>query len=302
MNEEQSVRISADQGLESIGKSPYLAIRDGDFEKRQRRSSVLVAFGMFCGIAAVMMFTTETSKIEKRGRLMPSPSLDRGESVVGPKLMTERDLVNVIKRPRVDSSALGKIRVVRLRSISLIPVGSEMAATLESGATDGIVKAKLTRPLIVDGEPIVPEGAVLFGKGKSGDERLNVEFKKVIFPSGETFSIRAQAFDASDKIFGLKGAIVGRRTQKMVGAMAFGFLGGMADGLQDTSGSSVFSGKRPSVRDSALSGASKAALDQSQLYLDELKKSPNVIEVKAGTAIVVITDEPKPKEEHYETK
>lgn len=302
MSDEKSVQIAADQGLESIGKSSYLAIRDSDYEKRQRRSSILVAVGMFCGIGAVMMFTAKTTRLAKRGTPMPAPGINREDSILSPKLMTERDLTNMIRRPRVDSSALGKIKVVSLRSISAIPIGSEMQAVLESGATDGIVKAKLTGPLIVDGEPVVPEGAVLFGKGKSGDERLSVEFKKVIFPSGETFPIRAQAFDVSDKILGLKGAIVGRRTQKMMGAMAFGFLGGMADGLQDTSGSSLFSGKRPSVRDGALAGASKAALDQSQLYLEELKKSPNVVEVKAGTAIVVITDEPKTKEDLYETK
>lgn len=302
MIEEKSVDIKPDQGIESLGKEGFLAARDSDYERRGARASILVAIGLFCGIAAVMMFTSKVVKREKQGKAMPSPSVDRPDSVVSPKLLTERDLVNVIRKPRVDGSVLGKIKVVSLRSISAIPIGSEMKAVLESGATDGIVKAKLETPLIVDGEPVVPQGAVLFGKGKSGEERLLVEFKKVIFPTGEAFPIRAQAFDVSDKILGLKGAIIGTRTKKMAGAMAFGFLGGMADGLQDTSGSSLFAAKRPSMRGAALAGASKAALDQSQLYIEELKKSPNVIEVKAGTSIVVIIDEPKSKEESYETK
>ena len=55
--------------------------------------------------------------------------------------------------------------------------------------------------------------------------------------------------------------------------------------------------RRPTARDAALAGASKAALDQSQAYLEEMKKSPNIIEVKAGTEISVMTDEPKQKRE-----
>ena len=174
-----------------------------------------------------------------------------------------------------------------------------MKAILTSGATDGIVKAVLTNPLLVDGEPALPERTVFFGKGKSGDARLFVEFTKVIFPTGESFPIRAQALDLSDQILGLKGAIVGTKTKKMAGAVAFGLVGGMTAGLQDTSGS-FFNSRRPTLRDGALAGASKASLDQSQIYLDEMKKSPNVIEVKSGTNILIMTDEPKAKSNFQE--
>ena len=35
-----------------------------------------------------------------------------------------------------------------------------------------------------------PEGTVVFGRGKSREERLSVEFRKAIFPNGETISIQ----------------------------------------------------------------------------------------------------------------
>lgn len=289
------VEASADSGVESIGKSAYIAAFDGHFE-----SPGLKAAGSFAAVIVAVIFltvrlTVKRAQVDNLGKPILAPGVARGDFALNPKLLTAKDLTNVIQKPRVDSSYLGKIKVVSLRSISEIPIGSEMKAVLESGATDGIIKARLTAPLLVDSEPIVPEGAVLFGKGKSGDERLFVEFTKVIFPTGEAYSIRAQAFDSSDKILGLKGALVGTRTKKMAGAVAFGFLGGMADGLQDTSGS-YFMMKRPTARDAALAGASKAALDQSQEFINEMKNSPNVIEVKAGTGIVVITDEPKKKD------
>ncbi len=74
----------------------------------------------------------------------------------------------------------------------------------------------------------------------------------------------------------------------------------MADGLRETSGSSFFVTQKPSVKDAALGGASKAALDQSAAYLEEMKKSPNIIEVKSGSEFLIIIDEPKPKGNIYE--
>lgn len=289
------VEVKADQGAESIGKDAYIAARDGEFKGRGLQSSVFLAMLLVGLVFTAVRLTVKGDRQEKSGRPMSAPGITRDDISINPKLLTEKDLTNVIKRPRMDSSFLGKIKVVSLRSISELPIGSEMKAVLESGATDGIVKARLTAPLLVDGEPILPEHTVLFGKGKSGEERLLVEFSKVIFPTGESFPIRAQAFDTSDKILGLKGAFVGTRTKKMAGALAFGLVGGMASGLQNTSGS-YFMMQQPSVRDAALAGAGKAALDQSQAYIEDMKKSPNIIEVKAGTKIVVITDEPKPKE------
>ena len=296
-DQKPEVEIKGDHGTESIGKNSYIAAKDGEFKGRGLQSSVFLAMMLVGIVFAIVKLTVKDDRQEKPGRPLAPPGVSRDDSGISSKLLTEKDLTNVIKRPRVDSSLLGKIKVVSLRSISELPIGSEMKALLESGATDGIVKARLTVPLIVDGEPILPEKTVLFGKGKSGEERLFIEFSKVIFPTGESFPIRAQAFDVSDKILGLKGAIVGTRTKKMAGAMAFGFLGGMASGMQNTSGS-YFMMQQPSVRDAALAGAGKAMLDQSQAYIEEMKRSPNIIEVKAGTEIVVLTDEPKPKDQY----
>ncbi len=295
--DQEQVEIKADVGSESIGKDKFIRASEGQFNSQGMRSSVLVAMFLVSIVFITMMFTSKKDTRPHQGKSLPGPDGTRGQVDLGAKIMTQKDLTNLIPKPKSVSSDLGKIRVVNLRSIAEVPTGSEMLAILSSGATDGIVKARLTAPLIVDGEPVIPENSVLFGSGKSGEERLMVEFRKVIFPTGESFAIRAQAFDPSDKVLGLKGAIVGTRAKKMAGAMAFGFLGGMADGMQTTSGSSMFLPQRPSIRDGALAGASKAALDQSQAYMEELKRSPNIIEVKAGSDLLVIVDEPKKNED-----
>lgn len=294
--DQEQVEIKADQGSESIGKDKFIRASEGKYDAEGLRSSVLVSMVLVLIVFLTMFFSSKKETKQHQRKPLSGPDSAREQVDLGAKILTQKDLVNLIPKPKSTSSELGHIHVVSLRSIAEVPTGSEMQAKLSSGATDGIVKARLTAPLIVDGEPIIPENSILFGSGKSGEERLMVEFRKVIFPTGESFAIRAQAFDPSDQILGLKGAVVGTRAKKMAGAMAFGFLGGMADGLQTTSGS-MFVPQRPSVRDGALAGASKAALDQSQSYMEELKRSPNIIEVKAGSDFLVIVDEPNKKED-----
>lgn len=295
-DEPKNVEIKADQETESLGHSSYIGSLES-IERRKRKASLAVMAVVVAGVGVSMLHTKKKADESRNERPPLSPNVSLSNQIsLNPKLLTERDLVNQIPRSKPVASVQGKIQIVSLRSNQQLSIGSEINAVLASGATDGIVKARLNSPMIHDGEPILPSGTVLFGRGKSGEERLFVEFSKAILPSGESLPIRAQAFDLSDRIQGLKGAVVGRRTKKMAGAIAFGLMGGMAEGLQETGGS-IYMPKRASTRDAALSGASKAALDQSKAYLDEMKNSPNIIEVKSGQEILVIVDEPKTKNE-----
>lgn len=294
---QEKVEIKADLGSESIGKDKFIRASEGKFDAQGFRSSVLVAMTLVLMVFLIMMLTSKKETKPHEGKVLPGPQGVSEQINLGTKIMTQKDLTNLIQKPKSSSRDLGRIQVVNLRPITEIPTGSEMQAVLTSGATDGIVIARLTAPLFIDGESVIPENSILFGVGRSSEERLLVEFKKIILPSGESFPIRAQAFDPSDKILGLKGAIVGTRIKKMAGAAAFGLLGGMADGMETTSGSKMFLPQKPSVRDGALAGASKAALDQSKFYLEELKQSPIIIEVKVGSTLVVIVDEAKKNEE-----
>lgn len=297
---QSSVSVKADKGTESIGVSEYINKSHTEkFDKRQFKINTYATLALILTVFVTGLISKKKITGRDSKELTPPP-LSREVPITPPRILNNSDAVNFITKNPIEKSALGKIKILTLRGLSEIPVGSETKAILISGGTDGIVKAKLTSSLIVDGEPVVPENSILFGKGKSGEERLYVEFNKVIFPSGESYSILAQGFDQSDKIQGLKGSIVSTRAKKMGMAMGLGFLGGMADGLRETSGSSFFTTQKPTTKDAALSGASKAALDQSAAYLEEMKKSPNIIEVKAGSEFYIIIDEPKKKEKFYE--
>ncbi len=254
---------------------------------------IAIVIGIF-----TFLFSGKKDFSDLRGQEMSVPGIIQDLPIVDAPFLNGREPLNRITRARSSTGIAGGIRVVNLSRASDIPVGSEARAILESGASNGVVKARLLSALKVDGEILFPERTTLFGRGKSTEERLFVQFDRAIFPSGESFRILGQAFDVEDKILGLKGAFVGARSKKMGMAIGFGVLGGMADGLQtNSSGSNLWGApEKKSMRDAAFSGASKAALEQSQSLMEEMKSSPNIIEVKRGTEFYLIIDEPKREE------
>lgn len=265
-----------------------------------RNVLVLKSLSLPIGVLALLFawFSKSSAPVGDSGKELQSPNIVGDLPIVDTRVLNERDLINRIRQPPIKISVLGRIKVLNLRAQTEIPVGTEAKAILESGATNGIVKARLLSPIMVDGEPVIPENSTVFGRGKSGEERLYVEFSRAVLKSGESIPIRAQAFESSDKILGLKGSFIGAKTMKMAKAMGFGFVGGMAEGLQqDTSGSLFAAGRKPSIRDGALAGTSKAMLDQSQAYIEEMKNTPNVIEVKQGSEFYLIFDEARKTEE-----
>jgi len=288
---EPTVEIKSDEGIRSIGLSEYFK-----HSKLDTRYVKLLSFTVIISVIAVYVFIVLKQRkiVGYSSKEFSTPEFSREVPLSAPNIVTH---VNSKQSSKGRSGyPQNKINVLNLRSISDLPLGTEGKAILVSGGTDGLVKAKVLKPIIVDSEPLIPENSILFGNGKSGEDRLYVEFRKVILPTGEVFKLIAQAFDTDDKIQGLKGAIVGSRTKKMGMAMGLGFLGGMTDGLRETSGS-MFMAQKPTVKDAALAGASKAALDQSEAYLEEMKKSPNIVQVKSGTEFYIIVDEEKKKEE-----
>lgn len=281
------------------GQSHYLKTWNGNKQTLSKAAMQVIALPI-AGVIGIstFFFSAQRELSDVRGSPVEIPQMTEGNQVPPVPIMTLNEMSSANpKRGKLEPREIARIKVVSLRSNSAIPVGSEARAILESGASNGIVKAKLMTSLNVDGEPVVPRGATIFGRGKSSEERLFVEFQKVIFPNGESLAIRGQAFDIEDKILGLKGAFVGARSKKIGLAIGFGLLGGVAEGLEDSSGSSIWgANEKKSMRDAALSGASKAALDQSRAYMDEIKNTSLIIEVKKGTEFYLIIDEPKKEE------
>jgi hypothetical protein len=161
-------------------------------------------------------------------------------------------------------------------------------ARLVSGASNGLVQAELTEPLRANGETFLEPGVVLVGRGTSTEERLFVRFDQVVLKNGSIEAIDAHACDKKHKIVGLKGSKVGKRVLNIAGSIGLGFIGGMAEGLQETKGQQGVVIKKPTLKNSLLNATSTTALEQSRNLMGGLKNKNQIIEVSAGTEICVI--------------
>lgn len=284
----KEVFIESDDRSWRFGEGPYLKTWNGFKFTLNTEVIKTLAFPIALGLAIFVFFGKK--ELNHKGEEIKTPEMFQSLPILTPKILIDQDLARQSKVPVV-ASPLGGIQVLNLRSLSNIPPGSEVKAVLESGASNGVVKAKLILPLLVEGEPVLPEGVIALGVGKSTEERLYVEFKKIIFRSGESYPIHAQAFDPSDKILGLKGSLVGSKTKKRLLGLGFGVTGGMLDALQDTSGSLFGLERKPTLRNVTLAGGSQAALSQSQSYYDDARTLEEMIEVKQGTEFyLIVTD------------
>jgi serine/threonine-protein kinase len=91
-----------------------------------------------------------------------------------------------------------------------IPIGTEIAARLTKPLdsrtiSSGPAVARLTRPLVVRGAPILPTGVMLYGRASAtGAGRFDIQFTRLRFPDGREVAFEGIAYDTDDKKPGLR--------------------------------------------------------------------------------------------------
>lgn len=181
-------------------------------------------------------------------------------------------------------------QVIGRPNLGKIPPGTMVKAKFITGASNGPLKAVLAEPLSINGEEIASEGTTLVGLGSSGEDRLMVQFSKLVFKDGKSQSVQAQACDLSDQTVGVKGKKLSKYAVLLATGAGLNFLGGVAEGLQETQVQNGVATKKNDLKNAALNGASKAALDQSQEVLSDLKNKKSVIQVDSGKEFYVLFD------------
>ncbi|MGE4107743.1 MAG: TrbI/VirB10 family protein [Bacteriovoracia bacterium] len=193
-------------------------------------------------------------------------------------------------RSRMPDKLPGPQLVARPRNIK-IPPGALVKSELITGGSNGPVKARLKEPLIVGGETFAEEGAVLLGSGSSTEERLFIRFYKLIFKDGSFTDVQAEAVDSEDQVAGLHGSKLGQYALKLAAGVGLNFFSGFSEALQDTEGQQGVLVKKASVKNALLNGASRASIEQSQEIMSGLKNKTPIIEVSAGTPILILFQE-----------
>ena len=182
------------------------------------------------------------------------------------------------------------LEVVSRPRLGKIPPGTSVNAKFTAGASNGLVRAVLTETLSANGDGIADTGTVLIGNGNSTEERLMVQFNKMVFRDGTVQNIKAQACDKEDQMIGIKGSKVSKYATMLAAGIGLNFAGGLADGLQETEVQNGVAVKKSDLRNAALNGAAKASIETSKEILEKWKQQKTVIEVKEGTEICVIFD------------
>lgn len=178
--------------------------------------------------------------------------------------------------------------VIGRPNLGKIPPGTMVKAKFITGASNGPLKAILAEPLAINGEDIAPEGTILVGSGSSGEDRLTVQFSKLVFKDGKSQSIQAQGCDLSDQTVGVKGKKLNKYAVLLATGAGLNFLGGVAEGLQESQVQNGVATKKSDLKNAALNGASKSALDLSQDVLSDLKNKKSVIQVDSGKEFYVL--------------
>ena len=285
MSELEAVTIKSDNGYKTRwGVGKFLYRQDGKKLTVEGKRALWIIVGVFVlssGFAILRPVTDSTKPTIDFGSVQ-APQVD----IVIPE-MTNSDSSR-LKRNSERTMKYERAQIISRHRLENVPSGLLVKAKLLTGASNGPVKASLLEAIMVNGEALAEAGAVIVGIGSSSEERLNIEFTKLVFNDGKVQQIRAQACDGKDQTMGLKGNKVAQNASMLAAGVGLNFAGGLAEGLQETNIYNGVAVKRNNFKNAALNGAAKASLEQSKEIIEKWKQQKSVIEVKQGTEICIL--------------
>lgn len=285
---DQPVEIQSDSGDRVQWGVNLFFFKDGGKLTFRKKTALAIGVGVIVVVSVLQSFDPAVtvvpvgeSSISTPMGLATQKSFELAEAPKETGLASSKTSAKAIKYT-------GPQLLARPRDLKMIPPGSMVKAVLLSGGSNGLVRAEIKEPLTVDGATFIEEGSTLLGNGGSTEERLYITFSQVVFKDGTFGQVKAQACDRSDQIVGLKGSKVGTKALNIAGSIGLGFIGGMAEGLQDTQGQQGVMVRPPSIKNALLNATATTAIQQSQELMSDLKNKQPIIEVPAATEICVI--------------
>lgn len=292
MSEESKVQMVGDDGYKNRWSFSKAFLRQ-EGRKTSLNGKIVAFMGLFVlGLATFYVLLREAFRdppsenktpIGFNGQVSPGMPIDVPAAGTFEAAKQKQPKMLVIKK-------YPGLQVVQRPRLGKIPPGSMVKAKFVTGASNGPLKAVLTESLLVNGEGVLEEGTVLVGQGNSTEDRLMVQFNKIVFKDGASQNTQAQACDESDQTVGVKGQKISKHALMFASGAGLNFLGGLAQGLQDTEVQGGVATKRNDFKNAALNGASTAALDQSKEVLSELRQKKTVIQVDSGKEFYVLFD------------
>jgi hypothetical protein len=291
LNEQAEVKVEKDDGLQKRWAQGIFYRREGN--KLKIKSDLLK--GLFvgsCGVVIIVFLFMPAPKTREKQTTIDTPSsiTSYNEEIVLEGYSDIKD--NEKKIPKKKQYKIEPLKIVSRSLESSVPLGLSASAILLTGGTNGPIKAKLLEDVELNGEIYIKEGFTLWGHGSSTEERLIITFSKYVDSDGKSHKIKANAYDSSDQILGLKGSVIGRTSKKILAGAGLGVAGALQT-MQQAENMGGVAVIKPSLENALLNGASSATLGIAEQELEELKNKQTIIEVPKGTEVVVVFGEVK---------
>ena len=162
-------------------------------------------------------------------------------------------------------------------------VRSRLITSVDTREQGQIVKA-----MIVDKSvPFLPYKTIIYGQASLGQSRKAlISFDHALLPSGAEYSLKAQAMSLQTNTLGLDGNFHGKMGLRAATTVGLTVLSGMGEVLTEKESFGGFQGNivaKPSLKNAAYHGLSKAAENEAQRQAERMNEEPEYMIVEQGT-------------------
>ena len=275
MIDNSEVLLAKDDGHKSRwGLSRFSYFKDGQKQTLRAREMRLAA-GIFFGTTALWALLQSPNE-----SLVKSEPIPLKDTLVSKEENLRLESESIEQSPKQTKPLKKKTASIKLEGLMLqtrpslekIPPGLIVKAQLKAGASNGL---------------ILPMGLTFLGEGSSTEERLNIQFTKMIFKDGTIQQVDAVAMDKKDSLVGLRGSKVSKYASMLAGSAGLSFLSGVTEGLQERQVKGGIEIPKSDLRNAALRGVQVASVEQSKEIISKWKESKTIISVPAETEILI---------------
>ncbi len=286
MNEEIQIKAVKNNGAESRwGLGSFLYKTEG--KKRSLNTQLMIfLMGLFVLLSTTYSLISAFFNPNQIGSdVIGLKSISTNESERDDLVQLEsRNLIS--KKKTLTSKYFAGAQIINRQNKIQIPGGTLVKAQVLSQSPQGLIRAILSEPVVIQGEEIIPSGSTVSGPSQSNDDRLQIRFNKMLDKNGKTYPIEALACDESDQALGVKGKKSTRAAWLMATSAGLSALSQASQGLGNSSSAQDTFGEQ--IKKRALTDASKSTLEQSQNYLSDFKNQKTMIQVDSGTSIYIL--------------
>lgn len=157
-----------------------------------------------------------------------------------------------------------------------------------------IVGSESTPAIVIldDGQGVF-SGLKILGnaRGSSTEGRLLIDFDRLLLRTGKGVPLHANALDPLGA-YGLEAQVWSHKAWASIGAIASGFVSGVAASQQTTSTNAFgFSQSQPTGKNAILQGLAQSAADQSKKLMEDTTREKPVLVIEADTPVSVLVQD-----------